>query len=214
MKKTNKTEIAIWMAAVLPLIITAVLYARLPDRIPMHWNIAGEIDGYGARMQAFIIPAMSLGTSVLMKLSPRFDPKSENYKKFGGAFDAFRLTLALFFLVMTGVTLYAAFDPEGLPVSNIIIACVGGLFCVIGNFMPKFKHNYFIGIRTPWTLASEEVWHATHRMAGPVWCVAGLVMLATAFLPFAAVQAWVVLGAAAICALVPMVYSYILYKRA
>ena len=97
--------------------------------------------------------------------------------------NAFRLALALFVLILQGVTLYAAFYPDGLDVSRIIAACVGALLCVAGNYMPKFRHNYFCGIRTPWTLASETCWRRTHRFAGPLWFWGGLALAAGQLFP-------------------------------
>lgn len=101
-----------------------------------------------------------------MKFLPYIDPRRRSYEKFGRAYDAFRLALALFVLILQGVTLYAAFYPDGLDVSRIIAACVGALLCVAGNYMPKFRHNYFCGIRTPWTLASETCWRHTSALRG------------------------------------------------
>lgn len=109
---------------------------------------------------------MGLGLSLLMKFLPYIDPRRRSYEKFGRAYDAFRLALALFVLILQGVTLYAAFYPDGLDVSRIIAACVGALLCVAGNYMPKFRHNYFCGIRTPWTLASETCWAAHPPLCG------------------------------------------------
>ena len=169
MKQSNKTEWAIWGVCALSFAVTLALLPLLPARIPVHWNVDGQIDGWAARPGAFFGPAMGLGLSLLMKFLPYIDPRRRSYEKFGRAYDAFRLALALFALILQGVTLYAAFYPDGLDVSRIITACVGALLCVAGNYMPKFRHNYFCGIRTPWTLASETCWRRTHRFAGPLW---------------------------------------------
>lgn len=166
MKQSNKTEWAIWGVCALSFAVTLALLPLLPARIPVHWNVDGQIDGWAARPGAFFGPAMGLGLSLLMKFLPYIDPRRRSYEKFGRAYDAFRLALALFVLILQGVTLYAAFYPDGLDVSRIIAACVGALLCVAGNYMPKFRHNYFCGIRTPWTLASETCWRRTHRFAG------------------------------------------------
>ena len=158
MKQSNKTEWAIWGVCALSFAVTLALLPLLPARIPVHWNVDGQIDSWAARPGAFFGPAMGLGLSLLMKFLPYIDPRRRSYEKFGRAYDAFRLALALFVLILQGVTLYAAFYPDGLDVSRIIAACVGALLCVAGNYMPKFRHNYFCGIRTPWTLASETCW--------------------------------------------------------
>ena len=214
MKQSNKTEWAIWGVCALSFAVTLALLPLLPARIPVHWNVDGQIDGWAARPGAFFGPAMGLGLSLLMKFLPYIDPRRRSYEKFGRAYDAFRLALALFALILQGVTLYAAFYPDGLDVSRIIAACVGALLCVAGNYMPKFRHNYFCGIRTPWTLASETCWRRTHRFAGPLWFWGGL---GVAVLSFVLPQAAMFAASFAVflaLAVVPFVYSYILYKKA
>lgn len=125
MKQSNKTEWAIWGVCALSFAVTLALLPLLPARIPVHWNVDGQIDGWAARPGAFFGPAMGLGLSLLMKFLPYIDPRRRSYEKFGRAYDAFRLALALFVLILQGVTLYAAFYPDGLDVSRIIAACVG-----------------------------------------------------------------------------------------
>ena len=151
--------------------------------------------------------------SLLLRFLPRIDPKRSNYEKFSGAYAAFRLAFALFFCLLQGVILYSAFHPEGLDVGRILTSAVGMFLCVIGNFMPKFKHNYFIGIRTPWTLASESVWYTTHRMAGPLWVAGGLFLFALGFLASSAVTYRLLLGVIAVLVAVPFLYSFLQYRR-
>lgn len=212
MKQSNKTEWAIWGVCALSFAVTLALLPLLPARIPVHWNVDGQIDGWAARPGAFFGPAMGLGLSLLMKFLPYIDPRRRSYEKFGRAYDAFRLALALFVLILQGVTLYAAFYPDGLDVSRIIAAYVGALLCVAGNYMPKFRHNYFCGIRTPWTLASETCWRRTHRFAGPLWFWGGLALAAGSFF-FSG--RWLAAATAALGAVLVVpayLYSYFIYK--
>lgn len=214
MKKFDKLECMIWVMALLPLIFTAAVYRRLPAEIPTHWGVNGEIDVYSAKSMAWLFPAMSLGIAALMKWMPAIDPRRENYKKFGKPYKALRLVLSLFFMMMCASTLYAAFEPAALPMDRIVTICAGVLICAMGNYMPKFRHNYFCGIRTPWTLANEEVWTRTHRMAGPIWFACGLAIAAAGiFIPTSGLLMHVVLGGAFLSGLAPCVYSYILYKK-
>ena len=212
MKRSNKTEWAIWGVCALAFAVTLALLPWLPERIPSHWNVEGQVDGWTTRLGAFFGPAMALGVSLMMRFLPCIDPRRRSYEKFGRAYDAFRLAMALFLLILQGVTLYAAFDPDGLDVSRIVAACVGALLCVAGNYMPKFRHNYFCGIRTPWTLASEDCWRGTHRFAGPLWFWGGLALAAGSFFLSGRglAVATTVLG---IALLVPtFLYSYFIYK--
>ena len=132
---------------------------------PRPLNVDGQIDGWAARPGAFFRPGHGAGPEPFDEISAYIDPRRRSYEKFGRAYDAFRLALALFVLSCRGVTLYAAFIrmdwmfPASLPP-------VGALLCVAGNYMPKFRHNYFCGIRTPWTLASENVRRRTTALRG------------------------------------------------
>ncbi|MEG0769764.1 MAG: SdpI family protein [Ruthenibacterium sp.] len=213
-KKFDAPEAAVWVAALLPFALTAAVYAHLPPQIPVHWGISGAIDAYGPKAAAWLFPVLAFLVAALLKWMPRLDPKRESYAKFKTGYRAFRLVFALFFLVMTATTLYAAFAPAALPVGRIITLCLGAVFCVLGNYMPKFRHNYFCGMRTPWTLASEEVWVATHRMAGPLWFAGGLALMAAALLPLSqSVLFVIVMALVFLFTLVPCVYSYFLYQK-
>lgn len=177
MKKNNWTTLASWLILLISLAATLICLPTLPDRIPTHWNAAGEIDGWGGRMTALILPLAGLGLNLLFTVLPKIDPRRENYARFAGAYGAFRLIFALFWLGMVLLTLYSAYEPAALDAGRLIPAAVGLLFCVLGNYMPKFKPNYFVGIRTPWTLSSETVWRRTHRLGGILWFLGGLAYL-------------------------------------
>ncbi len=212
MKHTAFWETMLWICAALPLAATAALYPLLPEVIPIHWNASGEIDGWGPRSQAFILAAVCLGVSLLLRFLPLLDPKRNSYRQFSRGYFAVRLVCAAFFCLMQGVTLASAFHPAALPIDRLTFGGMGLVFCVMGNFMPKFKHNYFCGIRTPWSLASEENWWRTHRLAGLFWFWGGLaiavlaVFLGGTALTLAAVVVLSVVG------LVPVVYSWWLWQ--
>lgn len=212
MKHKAFWETMLWICAALPLAATAALYPLLPEVIPIHWNASGEIDGWVPRSQAFILAAVCLGVSLLLRFLPLLDPKRNSYRQFSRGYFAVRLVCAAFFCLMQGVTLASAFHPAALPMDRLTFGGMGLVFCVMGNFMPKFKHNYFCGIRTPWSLASEENWWRTHRLAGLFWFWGGLaiavlaVFLGGTALTLAAVVVLSVVG------LVPVVYSWWLWQ--
>ena len=177
-------KVLIWIIAFLPLIATAVLYPSLPETVPTHWNIQGEIDGWGSRSTLFITAVLSPILCLGMQFLPKIDPKRENYKKFTKGYFTLQVCLVLFFALMQGIILYASAYNSSLNTTRITLCGMGLLFCVIGNFMPKFRHNYFCGFRTPWTLASETVWDKTHRFGGALWFWAGLItFVGSLFLP-------------------------------
>lgn len=152
-------------------------YPGLPDRVPSHWNFAGEVDGYSSRFWgAFGIPLLVLGMLLFFEVLPLIDPKKENYQKFNKAFNVFKYAISLLLLGLYLVVLLAA---KGYPVNVGLVVPLGMsiLFIVMGNYLTTIRHNYFIGVRTPWTLASEEVWQKTHRVMGRLWVVSGVLSL-------------------------------------
>ena len=216
MKKNNKTEVCIWVLAVLPLAACLAAGPFLPEEIPMHWGLDGRVDRYGGYGELLLLAASGLGLALLLKFLPRLDPKRTNYEKFRAGYGAVRLCLGLFYAFMVGLTLATALLPSvqnRLGMDRLCLGAIGLVFCVIGNFMPKFKPNYFCGVRVPWTLASEDNWRRTHRFAGPVWFWGGLgigacaVLLRGAVLTALSVLVFVCMGVA------PVVYSYLVFRR-
>lgn len=194
------------------LAIGAVLYPQLPERVASHWNFKGEVDGYSSRFWgAFGIPLMTAGIYALMLVLPSIDPRRENYRKFAGAYRLFKATLVVF---MTGVYLIVILNALGyrVPVDRAMMSGLSLLFVVLGNFMGQIRHNYFVGIKTPWTLANEQVWQKTHRLGGRLWVAAGLVGLAASVIGGSAggVILAVSLGVATV---IPMVYSYLEFRK-
>ncbi|HHV19131.1 MAG TPA: SdpI family protein [Thermoanaerobacterales bacterium] len=187
-------------------------YPYLPERVPSHWNISGQVDGYSSRtFHVLFFPSMILALYVLMSFAPILDPRPENYKKFQGVYEGFRWVMVGFLIVLYVVTTLFAL---GFPISigRIVRFCIGVLLIFIGNYFGKIKHNYTFGIKTPWTLASEEVWNKTHRVSGPLWVVAGLVWIISVFIPEK--QSFVVsMGVLFLVSFYGFIYSYILFQK-
>ncbi len=187
-----------------------VIFPLLPERVPMHWNAAGEVDRYGSRFTgAFAIPFLTVGIYVGMLLLPLIDPRRANYTKFQTAYRALRTGLVLFLTV-----LYAAVTASALGydvnISRVIPMALGVFFIIIGNYLTQVRHNYFVGIRTPWTLASEEVWRRTHRLGGFLFVAAGIISIFAALVP-GPLSFWVTIAAVIGAAVVAVVYSAVLY---
>ena len=214
MKKINKTDLAVLTLCVLMFTVPAAFLPWMPERIPVHWGIDGEIDGWATRGGIFLGPLMGLGTCLLLKILPAIDPKKKNYQKFGRGYDMTRLCMALFFFFMQCLTLYSAFYPESpLEIWRLISVGVGVLLCVMGNFMPQFRHNYFVGIRTPWTLASEPCWRRTHRLAGPLWFWGGILLALMSLFFGSRMLFAAMLVLVCVITAIPCIYSYIIYKK-
>jgi uncharacterized membrane protein len=163
----------------LTLLVSALVYAQLPERIASHWNARGEVDGYSSRLTgAFLLPLIALGIWALLLVLPRIDPRRQNYAKFQSMYDLLVAAVVGFLCVMhLGILAFALGWP--IPVDRLIMGCVAVLLIVLGNLLPRARPNWFVGLRTPWTLSSDRVWERTHRVGGYVFLLAGLAMLAT-----------------------------------
>lgn len=197
-------------------LLTAVgavlIYPRLPDVVPMHWNIAGEVDRWGPKSSALYLLLLSPGIFFFMPLLARIDPKRQNYTRFGRAFEWLRGALTLFPIALFGITVAAALGTP-IDISKAIGGLVSALFLVIGNRLGQLHHNYFTGIRTPWTLASEVVWRRTHRLAGWAWtAVGGIGLVLTLFAGPPAIF-YAILGGTGIVVAGATIYSYLVYKK-
>jgi uncharacterized membrane protein len=193
-------------------LIGFLAYSHLPDQIPTHWNIRGEVDGYGSRtFGALGIPLITLGIFFLFRFLPSIDPRKRNYVQFAKSYRAIKLVFIIFMFTLYSATILFSL---GYPVNITFVVnlLIGILFIVIGNYLGKVKHNYFVGIKTPWTLADEEVWKKTHRLAAPLMVGAGVSFTigalvrhpATFILSFSMIM---------VAVLVPTVYSYLLFKK-
>lgn len=194
------------------MIFGAVNYGSLPEQVPSHWNFQGEVDGYSSRLWgAFGIPLLNAALFVAFLFIPRLDPRKEKYSLFTGPYKAFRLVLHLFFAALHVLVISAA---KGAAVNfNLLMPMgIGILFITIGNYLGKVQWNYFMGIKTPWTLENETVWRKTHRMAGPLWVAAGLASFASALID-GEIGPIIFFASLAIATVVPMVYSFIIYKK-
>ena len=178
-----KKEIWIVLLILALFILGTALYPRLPARVPSHWNIHGEIDGWSTPCFAtFFFPTIILGVYLLLSFIVFIDPFRKNIEKFYGVLWQFKLAFVFFMGGLYGVTLISALSKNKIPVDKIVIIGVGAFFIFIGSLMPKIKRNFFIGIRLPWTIYSDEVWKKTHEMSKPVFMAMGLIILLTAFI--------------------------------
>lgn len=208
-KKTTWTLKAILIVAMFGL--SLALLPSLPERVPIHWNVEGKIDGYGDRnFGAFFVPVLSIVLAALFAFIPRLDPKKKNYEQFMKAWEIFQIAFLIFMLYLHSITLYLTFHPEQSMTPFMLIG-IGILFVVMGNYMGKVRQNYFFGIRTPWTLDNEEVWNKTQRLGGWCFVISGLLFLINAYFQTLIVIQFFV--SIIIAAVIPIVYSYVIYKR-
>lgn len=206
-----KKELPLLLLIIAAFAISFYYYPMLPDKIPTHWNFKGEIDGYsGKTAGAYMMPIMNLGMYILFIFLPALDPKRENYKLFESTYIYFRYIFHIFFFGMHLMIIAAAL---GYPVDTgrLVMIGVSLLFMLMGNVMGRLKHNYFVGIRTPWTLANEEVWRRTHRLGAYLWTGFGLLGAILAFLKVN--LGWIFILVLMLPAFIPIVYSYLIFNK-
>ncbi len=207
-QKTLLISFALILAATLA---AAALWNQFPAQMPSHWNAAGQIDGYLPRVWGiFLMPLMTAGITLLLLFLPQADPLRQNLESIRGEYHLFVIGFVAYMLYVYALTLLAAL---GYPVQMtvMLLPAMGLLFIGIGYLMKKVRRNYFIGIRTPWTLANDQIWDKTHRLGAKTFMAAGVVTLLSGFLGEAGF--WLLLPALLLGAFIPVVYSYLLFRR-
>ena len=195
-----------------------VAYPAMPQTVPTHWGADGAVDGWGNKTGTLLMAAVPLVVALVMLAVPRLDPKGRNFERFRGVYLGMSAALTLFMVAvawMTPLTAFGLVPTGGSLVSTLILFALGTLMIALGNYLPRVKPNYTFGIRTPWTLESEDNWRRTHRFAGPVFVAAGAVMLVAALLSAAAPEAsfWVGMAAVLLATLVVGAYSFLAWRR-
>ena len=194
------------------LIASAIVYPRLPERMATHWNMSGEPDGFSNRFWgAWMIPVFIAGMWVIVRILPAIDPRGANYEKFRPAFEAIMYSVMLFMLFLHIVVLRASL---GHPVQmlRLMPIGIGLLFVVIGNLLPRARPNWFVGIRTPWTLSNDRVWERTHRFGGRVFVAGGLFCILAGLVIVQWAHA-VLVAVVTVIAVSVTAYSYLEWKR-
>ena len=193
------------------IIATVFIYSSLPEKIPTHWNIRGEIDSYGSKSFVWFTALLPLGIYLLMIYVPEIDPRRESYKKHKKAYETLMNIVVLFLLMIHWIAIFSAL---GYPVSvaRIIPIGIGILFIVIGNYMGQIRPNYTFGIRIPWTLADETVWKKTHRVGSFAFILSGLIFIIAGIInkPFSFILA---ISSIFVVLIYIGIYSYLEYKK-
>lgn len=203
---------ALSFALVLVAVVSAfVVFPMLPSRVPVHWNAAGDVDRFGEPEQAaFIFPGMMALVLLVFVLIPKIAVFKENLKAFEKHYWALAFLLEFFFAMFFVLTLAPNFGFD-FKMSQPILVLVALLIAVIGVMMPSFKRNFFVGIRTPWTLANDEVWDKTHKLGGKLFIAAGVLAAVIAFLP--GQNVFIAIAPILVAVVVVFVYSYFVFSK-
>jgi len=213
LKPSFKSE---WFPLLLILIalgIGAYISVYAPERMPMHWDMAGNVNGWSGRVfAAWFMPVLMIGIYALFLALPRLDPRGDQYAIFAKAYAGIKNIFMLFFVLLYALITAAGFG-YSINIGMYIPVAVGLLFIGLGYYMGTIKQNFMMGVRNPWTLSNAEIWDKTNHLMGPVMAIAGVLIGATAFIPqplfkiisFVVAIAGIIMG--------PNVYSYILFKK-
>lgn len=209
--KDRTVTIAAFTLVLVFFILAVAFYPHMPDMMASHWNAQGEADGTISRFWGlFLLPMVSVVMTVLLLLLPRIDPLKANIQKFKGCYYGFIIAFLVYFLYIYVLTLAWNLGWE-FDFSQMLMPAMGILMFLIGILVSKARRNFFIGIRTPWTLSSEEVWNRTHQLGGILFKVIGIIILLLSFVPEIAIYA--LLGLVLGTTIWLVVYSYVVYRR-
>ncbi len=205
-------EMILWILISIPFIYLVLIFKQLPAQIPTHFDLGGNPNDWSNKDSlVYMIAGLQIGTYLLMLLIPYFDPKKK-IDQMGGKYYSLRLIMTIFMSALSFYLLYVGYKGNINP--NLLIALMGAFFVMIGNYLQTVKPNYFVGIRSPWTLENEEIWKKTHRLGGKLMLVGGLLVIFIAFIvknnTVLAISFGVIIG---ITSIIPYIYSYLEFKK-
>lgn len=212
MNVSVKTELPHWCLLLAIGLTSLLALPYAPERMPIHWNAAGEVDGYGSRAVGLgMMPALAAGLYLLLVFIPKIDPGRANFANFAKPYWIIRLAVLALMAVIHLAAILAAVGYE-VQMTSIVLFSVGLLLIVLGNYMTKIRPNWFVGVRTPWTLSSKLSWEKTHRQAA-WWMIAmGLAYMSCLWIQ----SAWWVIVAVSITMLSSIwliAYSYWVWRN-
>jgi uncharacterized membrane protein len=205
-------DVLLILIALVPIVASLLLYNKLPENMAVHFGFDNKANGFQSRMSALLLfSLLGLGVPIFLKFTRKIDPQRENYWKFKRAFEAIRIAVTVLLSCVYGIVLMFNLGYP-LDIKFFTLITVGLLFIIMGNYLVQIRFNYFFGVRTPWTLANEEVWRRTHRMAGPLYMAGGAIFIISSFLP-GTWTPYIFIAGILVAAVVPVGYSYLVYKK-
>ncbi|WP_068268407.1 SdpI family protein [Caviibacter abscessus] len=206
MLKRNKDVLFIALLCLLPIIYGYFLYDKIPEMVPTHWNFSGEVDKYTSKFNTIVcLPLFLFISTIFAGLLTKEDPKNKDNK-----IKIIRLNLIILPLISNLLVISSIYAAMGYRI-NIAMICkifISIIFIIIGNYIPKLKRNYTIGIKTPWTLNDDEIWLKTHRFGGKLMILQGILILISILF-----NNYYFFFGIILLTILPIAYSYISYKK-
>ena len=210
---TRTTTIIVLIMILAATVMGLLFWDRLPEQMASHWNINDQVDGYMPKFWGvFMVPLITLGMFVLFLVIPGIDPLKASIAQFREAFNLFIVLIVAFMLYIYGLTLVWNLGYTGFQMSTSMVPAIGLLFVFIGFMLRQAKRNFFIGIRTPWTLSSDRVWDKTHQIGSTLFMLAGALAVIGSFLG-GVVAFWMLMIPIFGSTIFLVIYSYVLYKQ-
>ena len=207
-----KKELPLIVIVLLPFIYLSYIWNKLPEKVPMHWNIKGEIDRYGDKLELLLIPILlPLLMYVIFLVVPKIDPKNK-LNKMGNKLQSLKFLLTTFMSILALFIIYLSKN-QSFTNPNYLVLLIGVLYIILGNYFKTIKANYFIGIKTPWTLENETVWKETHKLGGKMWFIGGIIVVLSSLILDKQSNITIFLIITGIITFIPIVYSYIIFKK-
>jgi len=200
-------ELVLIVMTLLPVIYLAMNWNLLPESMPTHFDGSGQPNGYGSRWTYVLLPIILY---IMMLVLPKVDPRKANYAVFSDSYFKIRLIMAIFIGFLNSAIIWSVVNKTD-SVQKLFPVAIFFVFMLIGNYMGNFRPNYFVGIKVPWTLNSDEVWIKTHKLAGKLWfwgsfAAIGMFFVVDKF-------EWILFPLLVILVVVPIVYSYVIYQK-
>ncbi len=209
--KARKSYLIALVLVVVSFALSVYYYPRMPDQIASHWNASGNADGSMPKLWGlFLLPTLTAGLLALFAAIPRLDPLHENIAEFREYYDLFVVLFVAFMVYVHLLTIVWNLGYR-FDFTMVLLPAIGVLFYFIGSLMGRVERNWFIGVRTPWTLSDDRVWKKTHTRAGPLFKLAGIIAVLGVFVPRYAI--YLLVGPVVLVAIYLTLYSYVEYRR-
>lgn len=207
----NKTRVIALVIIILSFILAIFVYPLMPSKIASHWNSNGQVNGYTTKfIGLFLMPVISLAIFFLFVLLPKIDPLKKNYAKFRKQYEAFILVITGFFFYLYVISILWNTEMK-FSINQLLVPAFAVLFFYSGILMEKAKRNWFVGIRTPWTLSSKKVWDKTHQLGGQLFKLSAVISLLGLLSKDWAIVA--IIAPIIVSSVSLVVYSYLLYQK-